>query len=250
MKTFKICLFLAAFFVFAFLPAEIFAGDYAHLNFIGFSKDGKYLAFEEFGTQDGSGFPYSNIYIVDVAKNSYAVPPVRIRIDNESATEAQARAKAKLNTAANLRRFAIVAGNTGDLVVARLLTDIKMTEEPLKSDAGKPQEINFTDYRESNYFADEYSLKLTPSEVKGGKCEAYADSPIYKFALVLKNEKSGAETTLQHDANLPDSRSCPIDYSIQNVYVYQNKIAVFLNVFSIGFEGPDMRYLVVTGIYK
>lgn len=248
MKTFKNCLLLTALFI--FLSANVFAGDYAHLNFIGFSKDGKYIAFEEYGTQDGSGFPYSNIYIIDVAKNSYAVAPVRTRIDNENATEAQARAKAKLNTAANLRRFAIVAGNTGDLVVSRLLTDLAMTEEPLKGEFGKPQKINFTDYRESNYFADEYSLKLTPSEVKGGKCDAYADSPIYKFTLVFKNEKSEIEKILQRDANLPDSRSCPIDYSIQNVYVYQGKIAVFLNVFTIGFEGPDMRYLAVTGNYK
>ena len=49
---------------------------------------------------------------------------------------------------------------------------------------------------------------------------------------------------------LPESRNCPHTYSIQNVYVYENRVAVFLNVYTTGFEGPDMRFLAVTGNYK
>ena len=67
------------------------AGDFANLNFIGFSKDGRYLAFEEYGIQDGSGWAYSNFYFVDVAKNVYAAPSITIRIENDYATERQAR---------------------------------------------------------------------------------------------------------------------------------------------------------------
>ncbi|MGE6786024.1 DUF2259 domain-containing protein, partial [Ensifer adhaerens] len=33
------------------------AGDYAALQPIGFSADGNVFAFEEYGVQDGSGFP-------------------------------------------------------------------------------------------------------------------------------------------------------------------------------------------------
>ena len=90
-----------------------FAGDFATLNFIGFSKDGRYLAFEEYGTQDGSGFPYSSIYFIDVAKNAYAAKSINVRLDSETATERQARAKAKLNAAASLRRLRIVERNIG-----------------------------------------------------------------------------------------------------------------------------------------
>ena len=70
------------------------AGDFATLNFIGFSKDGRYLAFEEYGTQDGSGFPYSNFYFVDVVKNIFAAKSIIVRLDNEAATERQARTRA------------------------------------------------------------------------------------------------------------------------------------------------------------
>ena len=41
------------------------AGDYADRTILGFSPDGSTFAFEEFGVQDGSGFAYANIYMID-----------------------------------------------------------------------------------------------------------------------------------------------------------------------------------------
>ena len=62
------------------------AGDFAERHIFGFSPDGSHFAFEEYGVQDGSGFPYSNIYIVDVANDSWLPgTPLRVRIDDESA---------------------------------------------------------------------------------------------------------------------------------------------------------------------
>ncbi len=236
------------FFAFVLLTANAFAGDYAKLNFIGFSVDGKYLAFEEYGTQDGSGFPYSNIYIVETAKNSYAAPPVKSRIDKESATEAAARLKAKTGANSNLKKFKIVQGNTGEMLVARLLTDLN-TEKIEPDKENKNQSVKFTDYRDSNYFEREYELSLKTSEVKMKVCE-YAADPVLKFDLSLKDTRAGTEKILQSDKNLPETRNCPLAYSVQNVYVYGNYIAVFINTYSTGFEGPDMRFLAVTGIYK
>src|SRR5687767_594253 len=112
--------------VLLFAVASADAGDFATLNFIGFSKDGKYLAFEEYGVQDGSGFPYSSIYFVDVAKNSYAAPPVNISIENEAMSESQARTRARTRAAATLRRLRIVDRNTGTLLVSRQLTDVSV----------------------------------------------------------------------------------------------------------------------------
>lgn len=250
MKSFKILPVILFLIVFLSAAFPVFAGDYATLNFIGFSKDGKYLAFEEYGIQDGSGFPYANIYFVDTVKNSYAAPAVKVRLDNEARTEAQARARAKVNAAANLRKFRIVAGNTGSLVVSRLLTDLGAADAPFKSAVGQTQSLNFTDYRNSNYFENEYNLTLAPSEVKDKQCASYTEQPVYKFDLTLKDVRKKTTKILQKDFALPSARNCPLDYSMQNVYVYENKIAVFLNVFSLGFEGPDMRFLVVAGIYK
>lgn len=250
MKSFKILPAILFLIVFLSAAFPVFAGDYATLNFIGFSKDGKYLAFEEYGTQDGSGFPYANVYFVDTVKNSYAAAPVKVRLDDEARTEAQARTRAKVGAAANLRKFRIVDGNTGSLVVARLLTDLSLTDAPLKPAAGQMQSLNFTDYRNSNYFENEYNLTLAPSEVKDKQCASYTEQTVYKFDLTLRDVRKETKKILQKDSALPAGRNCPLDYSVQSVYLYKNKIAVFLNVFSLGFEGPDMRFLVVTGNYK
>ncbi len=41
------------------LASPSLAGDRAGIDFIGYSADGGFFAFEEFGIQDGSGFAYS-----------------------------------------------------------------------------------------------------------------------------------------------------------------------------------------------
>ena len=221
------------------------AGDYATLNVLGFSKDGRYLAFEEYGTQDGSGFPYSNYYFVDVAKNSFASPSINVRLDNEQATENQARSRAKLRAAQILKKLRIVNGNTGQLTVSRQLTDLSVDEFR----KGKSQKVNFAEIVGSMYKRGDYELTLNLSEVKTKDCD-FADSPIYKFALNLTDKDNDKTTALQKDSRLPSSRWCPIDYAMQYVYLYEDNIAVFLNTYSTGFEGPDMRYLVVTGKYR
>ncbi len=54
------------------------AGDRAQIDLIGYSDDGSYFAFEEFGIQDGSGFAYSSIYVVDLVDDSWVVgTPIR-----------------------------------------------------------------------------------------------------------------------------------------------------------------------------
>ena len=230
------------------LSVPALAGDFANLNFIGFSRDGKYLSFEEYGVQDGSGFPYSNIFFVDVDKNSFAAPAIKIRLDNEAMSEQQARTRAKRSAAPVLSKFRILERNTGTALVSRLLTDIDVNHF-LALDAEKPRTVNFAEIIGSMYREGDYELTLHPGVVKTKECDIY-EQPIYKLELTLKDNMQDKSITLQKDAMLPASRGCPISYAIQHVYVYQNNIAVFINSYTTGFEGPDMRYLVVTGKYK
>jgi len=224
------------------------AGDFATLNFIGFSKDGRYLAFEEHGTHDGSGFPYSDFYFLDVVKNSFAAAPVRVRIENEAATERQARNRARIKATPLLRKFRIAERNTGQMVVSRLLTDVAVNNF-LSADPDKTQTVNFAEIIGSMYRLGDYDLILKPTEIRNKDCD-YSDRPIYKLQLSLKEKEQNKSITLQNDNALPSSRACPIHYAIQYVYLYENNIAVFLNTYHIGFEGPDMRYMAVTGKFK
>jgi predicted secreted protein len=57
--------------------------------------------------------------------------------------------------------------------------------------------------------------------------------------------------SLQKDRSVPKSRgSCPSGYGIENVYIYKKGIAVIVSYGMPGFEGPDVRHLIVTGKLK
>ncbi|HEY7765546.1 MAG TPA: DUF2259 domain-containing protein, partial [Aestuariivirgaceae bacterium] len=72
-----------------------FAADAAERDILGFSPDGRYFAFEQYGVQDGSGFPYSEIFIIDLEEDRWLEgTPVRIRLDDETQSLGKARAEA------------------------------------------------------------------------------------------------------------------------------------------------------------
>src|SRR5690606_23869442 len=72
------------------------AGDTAQLQILGFSADGRIFAFEEYGVQDGSGFPYANRFYIDTTTDSYiSGSPIRVRLDDETRDVAAARREAR-----------------------------------------------------------------------------------------------------------------------------------------------------------
>ena len=71
------------------------AGESAQFDAIGYSEDGRYFAFEQFGIQDGSGFAYAEIFLIDLTTDSFVGgAPFETRIDTELAPVAAARAQA------------------------------------------------------------------------------------------------------------------------------------------------------------
>ena len=99
------CLVLAV--ATALAPAAL-AGDFAERRIIGFSADGKYFAFEQFGVQDGSGFPYAEIFVIDIEKDAWAPDtPIRISLREEGKTLADARTQASSQAAAALSSLKI-----------------------------------------------------------------------------------------------------------------------------------------------
>src|ERR1700709_1048263 len=72
------------------------AGDVAELEILGFTKDGGIFAFEEYGVQDGSGFPSSNRYYIATSNDSFPKgTPIRVRLDDEKAKLDAARLQAR-----------------------------------------------------------------------------------------------------------------------------------------------------------
>lgn len=263
--------------ILAALSSNLLAGDYADLKFIGFSKDGKYLAFEEAGMWDGVGGEYATTYYVDTAKNSFAAAPTVFEWEANTPGYSRLSLRYKKAVPLFLKKFGIVSGNKGQLAVAHLLSDMSFVKpverEHYFYENGKNEPVEklmpdyegafirrgsgieriifnpgIDSYRQNT--EEFYELTLIPTRAK----ETDECSEGYKIELTLKDNTQHRATALQilqKDADvLPKSRQCPFGYKIEQVYVYENKIAVFLNVFGQGFEGPDMRYMVVTGEIK
>ncbi len=90
-----------------------FAGDYADLDFIGFSTNGKYMAFEQSGEWDGAGGEYATTFYIDVAKNKYALPPTVFEWQEDSKTsERTLLNRYNATVAAAIKKLQIVRGNS------------------------------------------------------------------------------------------------------------------------------------------
>lgn len=221
------------------------AGDIAEHRILGFSPDGSVFAFEEFGVQDGSGFPYANIYVVDTNTDSW-VPgsPVRLRIDEETAPLSMARAQARQQAAPILEQFAVE--DRALTLAANPLGELGA--DPVSVDFGQPFPANPLRDIDRRYNA---SLDIYDAETPGEACETYIGDKPKGFRLTLRNLATGVETVLHEDVQIPQSRGCPITYRIDAVTVPDgypaDKVAVVMSIFQPGFEGPQRRFLAVTG---
>ncbi len=218
------------------------AGDASQLNVLGFSADGSVFAFEEYGVQDGSGFPYANRFYIDTASDSFVSPsPIRIRLDDETASIAAARNQARA-TGEAIVADAELAENAGHLAGFNAITELSadpfrmvVNPRPVFPPIDEPLEFRL----------EEISFAAT------GTCAGVADTT-KGFRLVAIDGKPGGTTNLLHeDAFVPSSRGCPTGYRIGGVQTYMphqgaSALAVLIIVESFGFEGPDHRWMAVT----
>ncbi len=197
------------------------SGDASQVQVIGFSKDGLYFAFERYGTYDGSAFPYSEIFILDVCKNDYAVKPILLVIEDGS-DESIARTNNMKKAEPLLNRFGIQKGNTGNKILLKP-TENKKFSFPFKN--------------------EKMEIILDEIETKSLNCEE--SIPEKKMILSLKYK--GIVQALQKDDELPKSRNCAFDYWISEVYSFNNGIVAIVNYRTPGFEGPNTRQIAVSG---
>lgn len=232
---------LTAFVVFgALAPAR--AGDAATLNVLGFSSDGAIFAFEEYGVQDGSGFPYANRYYIDTATDTFLPgSPIRKRIDDETASVAEVRAQARAVGETTISD-ALLAANGGVLAGFNPITEIGadpfrmvVNPRPVNPPIDTPLEVRLTE------------LPFLPT----GSCEGIADQ-VAGFRLTqIDPEPGGTTRLLSEDDSVPASRGCPLGYAIGGIQTfYPDKadpvFAVLIAIRSFGFEGPDFRWMAVT----
>ncbi|MBW8447480.1 MAG: DUF2259 domain-containing protein [Arenimonas sp.] len=217
------------------------AGDIAALQSIGFSDDGSVYAFEEYGVQDGSGFPYSNIYVIDTVKDAYLPgTPIKVRIDDESVGLSKARADA-LQKAAPLLSTHELADHPGQLVAFNPVSELGADADTLR----------YLAYPADPAFGGAYALRLERfSTPPTDTCAGVIDD-LKAFRLTLTQKDGTAVDELVHeDIKVPASRGCAVDYRLGAAVTYApiNAAAihmVLVQVLSFGFEGHDGRWIAI-----
>ena len=100
------------------------AGDIALLESLGFSEAGDVFAFQQSGVEDGSGFPYAEIFFLDLKSDRFLEPsPIRVRLNEDGALVADAVAEARA-AAADLLTRTMPDKRNGHVVLDNPPTDL------------------------------------------------------------------------------------------------------------------------------
>ena len=221
------------------LVMPVLAGDRAQLDLIGYSADGSYFAFEEFGVQDGSGFAYSSIYVVDLVDDSWVVgTPIRVLADDEQTSLSAIRVQAQTAAASYLTMLGIT--EPAEFVA--------MLGDGLPDTDGQSLRFGVPAFGVGTV-AGSHGLELTRFDTSSATpCQEWFGSPPRGYQLSLVDE--AGSRIVHRDESLPRSRGCPVDYRLYGVVLpfapepLSHAVAI-LSVYTFGFEGPDRRFIVV-----
>lgn len=214
------------------------AADSAERAIIGFSPDGQWFAFEEFGTSDGSGAPYTNIYVINLNTDRWAKgTPIRVNFGETVAPVSAARQQARTKAAPIIANLSI--SEPGILLASKPVTQI----------SPNPRRIDFYPHMnltgpgdKSAYVLKELDFPVSPTCKEAGYKEK-------GFALSVTRGGSPLKEVYR-DKHIPRSRDCPVRYTLSDVVEFSAENAkrrhvVLIHVFKRGFEGPDARFLAV-----
>jgi len=227
-----------AFVISVLLGTSVFAGDTSERHIIGFSHDGSWFAFEEYGSSDGSGAPYSSIYVINVDDDKWAKgTPIRVRFGEHVAPISKARQEAMQKARPILDELGII--EPGILLASTPVTEI----------SANPRRIDF--YRNKNLMEPANKLSYVLKEIdfpENPTCKSFG---VKEKGFSLSLTKGGSPLTqVYKDKSIPVSRRCPMRYAVSDVVEFNPSAAptrhiVLVHMFNMGFEGPDSRFLAV-----
>lgn len=226
------------------IPTIASASDASLKRVMGFSPDGKYFAYEQYGYHDGSGFPYAEIYFINTVNNSWVpdAPPIRVLIKDEKASITQARDIAIRKATPFVKKLKTLTN--GFILVSNPITQLDRNKYKTHfgTHPGAPT-------------LNQFKMSLGLKSVTSSKCSKLTNKTPKIFSLSLNSVNNKKISMTYNDKSLPTSRGCPLDYSISDIHYFEanNGDAVFLtfiNVMKLGFEGLDRRFMVIPFFIK
>jgi predicted secreted protein len=233
------------------LPGPALAADAAQSEIIGYAPGNRYFAFEQWGIQDGSGFPYADIFILDLKANAWLPgTPIRVLTEDEKQTAGSARRKAAAAAAPLLQKLAI--GEPAVVLASTPATELVEDRQSLTFDLyyhsiGPSVPLPPADLYDDSRFR----LKLAMKDMPPAAPCTEADGPFKGFTLSLDSLKTGASRLVHSDDSLPKSRGCPLNYDIDKIvgpsqtFGVPNTLVAIVGVYTFGFEGQDRRFIAV-----
>ncbi len=233
-----------------------FAGDESYSKILGFSKDGNHFAYMQSGVQDGSGFFWAEIDVIDVANNKllkrvYEDSEKYLPMDDSFTPAQEKQFIENLIKRADLNRYGINQSIKGNTVLNRPYTDLSDYKNTIFSFEYWAQGGASTSVRTYKLDIQEHPA---PVEAHNEWCqeEFYYGSNMMTVNLTTNHslyddQYTPEVTTLQKDNRAPASRSCAWGYKPSQVINYKNALVVLVNYQTIGFEGPNYRFTAVTG---
>jgi len=232
---------LVATVVFTVSPAR--AGDFAQPAIIGYSKDLRYFAFEEYGIADPSGFPYSSIYFIDLKDNSLVSgTPVKVRLDKQVDP-----------LAGELVRARAIARQKAQAWINKLKINWPAQMLAYNGDGAPDLDGGSLRFGTTGYNGAVIGdFRLDLEMVDAGavlECESWAASNPQGFVLTIV-DYDFQKKEIYRNQPLPDSKNCPLYYKISGVFApfAANDISdavALISVYSAGWEGEDRRFVVV-----
>lgn len=218
-------------------PPAAQAGDYADRSILGFSEDGGYFAFAQFGIEDGSGFPYALVHLIDTERGEpVGAAPINVRLEDDLATLPDARREALASATDLLARYGIEP--SGRIVASNPSTEL----------SADPYAVEFIADAYPHLFSPKWALTLTLQPFPGTSCLDLGTKQGFELALT---NPAGETRILHRDDSVPDGRGCPLDYAIADVITFFPEgdaspvMVVLVHVITPGFEGPDRRFMAI-----
>lgn len=207
---------------------------------IGYSEQGRYFAYEEFGTDEQNRVAYSKIYLIDLVEITHVVgTPIISEGDLSKLSFDQVRQ----NTRSSAQIFLQSLEITKPAIIAAMNGDGQFVEDRRFLSFGVPAISTDADS------VGQYQLTLRSFETAAAaNCIDFTQNPPMGFGLDLKN--SGTSTEIYMDKTLPRSRECPLEYEINAVVLPFGAIDVSQGIGIIstvveGREGQSRHFIAI-----
>jgi predicted secreted protein len=208
------------------LPVSAAAADKMSHSVLGWSPDGRYIAFERSVVLDGRGYPMCEVVIVDADSEGLSAGPFKAVLEDERISPEHACVAARNEAQSALEERRIDPALRGKR--------LKLAQVVLSGSPHGPGRITKLEFRQARRT---FSIRLTQRPTPA----SLPDATLYGWELALTSQ---GKEHLMRCTECGKEPPAALDVAIVEVRSYRDRIAVFLERSTRGFEGTDVTPIV------